>query len=75
VAIADSDRDARLTRSEFVALMSGFGVREAESVRAFDAMDSDGDGLVTSQEFEQATEEFFTSDDPSSVGNALWGAM
>jgi hypothetical protein len=74
-AIADADGDGRCNVAEMMAAQRRSGMNEAEIHRSFDVLDTDGDGFVTAEEFAQALDEFYFSDDPDAPGNLLAGDL
>lgn len=52
-AILDADRDGKISATELLGLMRALGddVTEEAAARAVELMDTDGDGLVSLEEF------------------------
>ena len=75
LAIADTDHDGQLNPTEFLAFQRGHfpGLTEADANEAFAHLDTDGDGLLSAEEFIQATIEFWSSTDPDAPGNWWMG--
>lgn len=74
-AAADRDGDGYLTVGEYVGLLTAWRVPSAEAEWVFHALDADGDGQLSREEFHRAAEEFFTGDNASAVSNEFWGAL
>lgn len=53
--------------------MGVFGVPEADASETFARIDLDGDGTISFDEFVEAGKEFYSSTDPTSAGNTLFG--
>ncbi|MBV9140846.1 MAG: hypothetical protein JO115_08000 [Pseudonocardiales bacterium] len=49
------------------------GLTEAEANEAFAHLDTDGDGLLSAEEFIRATIEYWSSTDPDAPGNWWMG--
>ena len=60
---------------EFLKLQNGFGTTPADSKAAFVALDRDHNGSLSVDELVVAAKQFYTSDDPNAVGNALFGPL
>lgn len=69
----DRDGDGRLSSADYMALLGCYGVPEEAAREAFEHLDSDGDGYLSTEECLQAIEEFHFSDDPDAPGNWLLG--
>jgi Ca2+-binding EF-hand superfamily protein len=62
---ADKDQDGLISREDFAALMSKFGVKDPVQLATyFDAVNQDGTGMIKYSEFVAALleESFYTSD-------------
>lgn len=73
--IADKDNDGQVSMAEMTAAQSKAGISEAETGRVFQQLDTDGDGYVERNEYENAIKEFYLSDDPDSPGNLMVGNL
>ncbi|HEV2887537.1 MAG TPA: EF-hand domain-containing protein [Jatrophihabitans sp.] len=73
--LADADHDGRCDVDEMMAAQRRSGMSEDEIRRSFDLLDTDGDGYVTTEDFAQALEEFYFSDDPDAPGNSIAGDL
>jgi Ca2+-binding EF-hand superfamily protein len=69
----DRDGDARLSAAEYVALLGCYGIPEDVAQGAFEHLDQNGDGYLSTEECRKAVEEFFLSNDPEAPGNWLIG--
>jgi len=72
---ADINHDGQLSPTEFLAFQRGHfpGITEAEVNEAFAHLDTDGDGMLSAEEFIQATIEYWASTDPDAPGNWWMG--
>jgi Ca2+-binding EF-hand superfamily protein len=73
--LADADHDDRCDVDEMMAAQRRSGMSEQEIRRSFDLLDTDGDGYVTAEDFAQALEEYYFSDDPDAPGNSIAGDL
>jgi Ca2+-binding EF-hand superfamily protein len=73
--VADRDKSGMLSVNEFLAAQSRAGISEAETKRAFEALDADNDGQVSRDEYAKAIRDFYLSNDPNAVGNLLVGDL
>ncbi|WP_033440106.1 EF-hand domain-containing protein [Saccharothrix sp. NRRL B-16314] len=71
--VGDRDHDGKMSAEEAVAGQIAGGHSVEESQRSFAAIDTDGDGFITRDEYRRSLEEFYTSEDPEAAGNALVG--
>ncbi|MCI3928412.1 EF-hand domain-containing protein [Streptomyces sp. AN091965] len=60
--IADADADGHLNRQEFTRLRTGAGNAETDAEAAFDALDTDGDGLVEREAYLAGIHDFVTNE-------------
>jgi Ca2+-binding EF-hand superfamily protein len=75
VDIIDSDSDGLIDREEFRLFHEAFGRSDEDVEIAFARLDRDGDGRLTDHELLSAARDYYTSADPSAVGNALFGEL
>lgn len=73
--LADADHDGRCDVDELMAAQRRSGMTEAEIRRSFDLLDVDADGYLTTEDFAQALEEYYFSDDPDAPGNSIAGEL
>ncbi|MFJ8637202.1 EF-hand domain-containing protein [Streptomyces sp. NPDC093568] len=59
--VADHDADGRLTREEFTRLRTASGNTEADADQAFDALDTDGDGLIDRDDYLTGIHDYVTT--------------
>jgi Ca2+-binding EF-hand superfamily protein len=75
LAIADTDHDGLVSPAEFFAFQRGHfpHLTESDANEAFSHLDTDGNGLLSAEEFTQAIIEFWSSADPNAPGNWWMG--
>lgn len=74
--LADSDGNGVIDEAEFTRMYTmTLGVPAADLAVAFAKLDRDGNGTLDRAEIRTATREYYTSDDPSTPGNWLFGPM
>ena len=73
ISLWDSNKDGKVSASEYAAYLIAFNATAAEAADAFQRLDRNGDGYLTTDELSQSAEEFFLSDDPQAPGNWLVG--
>jgi Ca2+-binding EF-hand superfamily protein len=61
VALVDSDRDGTVSLQEFLRSQQAVGMPEAEAREAFQAIDLDGDGRLTVEEWQEAVVEAYST--------------
>ncbi|XP_013386660.1 sarcoplasmic calcium-binding protein [Lingula anatina] len=71
----DLDGDGFISPKEHEAFFSGFGIPIKHSAETFKMFDTDGDGLITREEFIQGVVEFTFSEDENSPYNCLFGPL
>jgi Ca2+-binding EF-hand superfamily protein len=72
--IMDADGDGVAAEAEFLRLMSTAArLTDDEAATAYARLDPAGVGYLSREQFQQATQEFFFSDDPEAPGNLLFG--
>ncbi|WP_223279890.1 EF-hand domain-containing protein [Streptomyces sp. SDr-06] len=71
--IADGDSDGRLNREEFTRLRTGTGNAESDANAAFEALDTDRDGLIDRDAYLAGIRDFVTTG--SSPMAAAYGAV
>ncbi|CAM4472622.1 EF-hand domain-containing protein [Nocardia ninae] len=74
-AAADKDQDGRISMPEMMAAQLKGGMSEQETNKVFSLLDADGDGYVTTDEYVEASREFYLSDDPAARGNHIAGEL
>jgi Ca2+-binding EF-hand superfamily protein len=74
-AMADADNDGRCSVDEMMAAQRRSGMSEEEIHRSFKLLDFDGDGFVTAEQFAEALDEYYFSDDPNAPGNSIAGDL
>jgi Ca2+-binding EF-hand superfamily protein len=71
----DTDGDGEITSNEYRTWFEILGIDRAQSDEVFQRCDLDGDGHITKSEWLLLVEDFFFSDDPSAVGNDIFGKI
>jgi Ca2+-binding EF-hand superfamily protein len=75
LAVADTDADGQVTRSELQAFFRGHfpGLGGDAVAEAFAHLDADGDGVLSAAEFVRAIVDYWSSEDPDAPGNWWMG--
>ncbi|MGW2541575.1 oxygenase MpaB family protein [Kitasatospora sp. NPDC001574] len=73
LAAADTDQDGRLDFAEYRVLFGSRRVHPAELSHGFRQLDTDGDGVITADEFLRAFVDYFTARAASAPGTQLLG--
>jgi Ca2+-binding EF-hand superfamily protein len=68
----DLNGDGKISRNEYQAFLDVHG-NPASGDTVWPKLDTDGDGYLARDEFAKLSFEFFSSDDPDSPGNLLFG--
>ncbi|MER7398059.1 EF-hand domain-containing protein [Streptomyces sp. NPDC000151] len=71
----DTDRSGTLSLAEYRRIYTHVGVDAEHCEEAFRRLDRDGDGAISHQEWRDALQEFFVSDDADAPGNQLLGPL
>ncbi|MFF3979689.1 EF-hand domain-containing protein [Streptomyces sp. NPDC001828] len=72
--LCDRDNDGEVTAEEFSAVQLAFGTTPENARIGFEKLDLNGDGSLSVDELTIAFRDFYTSTDPSTNGNWLFGA-
>lgn len=72
IQLADRDRDGKISRAEFVALLRCYGPTNDAAQEAFDHLDVNSAGYLTAEQMVQSYKEFL-GDDPDAPGNWMMG--
>lgn len=73
--LADTDQDGVLSVEEVSRLLHAFGVPQTDLREAATALDHNGDGRVTRQEYVAAMRDFYLSEDASAPNNQIFGRV
>lgn len=73
VAVADADNDGVLDRDEFRVLQRAISNTDTDPDVAFDKLDTDHSGTITTDELTAAAGEYLTGKNPQANGNWLFG--
>ncbi|WP_327093314.1 EF-hand domain-containing protein [Nonomuraea sp. NBC_01738] len=71
--LCDKDGDGMVGAREFARFHTAFGTSAHNSRVSFEKLDRDGDGNLSVEELIDAWREYYTSADPDSPGNWLYG--
>ena len=74
-AVFDTDEDARIGAGEFADFFGVFGLGMELARTSFEALDLDGDGVLTREELLTLSRDFFRSTDAAASGNHLFGPV
>lgn len=70
----DTNRDDRIGLPEYSQYLVAHGIGGDLAAVAFQRMDTNGDGIITFDDFRQISTDFFFSDDENAPGNWLWAS-
>ncbi|XP_060532816.1 sarcoplasmic calcium-binding protein [Cylas formicarius] len=71
----DKDKSGEITVEEFKLFFDVLGLKEVDAVLAFSAIDSNGDGKISSKEFVKHGREFFLTEDEENISKYFWGPL
>ena len=71
----DQDGDGEITAKEYANTFKFSGLDEHDAAAAFERLDLNHDGRLSSEEFITLAHQFFRSNDPADPGNALFGVL
>jgi len=72
---ADTDGNGVLDPGEYTRFAAAYGASTGQAARAFRKLDLDRNGVLDTTEFTQAIRQFFTSPDPATPGNLVFGTL
>lgn len=75
VRLADTDGDGMVSLAEFTTLQEAYGTKPAAILHAFQMIDTNRDGLLSTTELEQAMHDFYVGRQPTAPGNWLFGPL
>ncbi|MFI5531953.1 EF-hand domain-containing protein [Kitasatospora sp. NPDC051853] len=74
--LCDTDDDGWLSREQFITMYGRtLGLRQEKLEVAFTMLDTDGDGAISLNQVCHAVEEYYTSEEPDTPGNWLFGPL
>ena len=71
----DADEDGNIQEAEFVRFFNILDIDSDTAKATFQSMDSDGDGLVSRDEYLANGIDFSTSEDETTSGKLFWGPL
>ncbi|WP_433255068.1 EF-hand domain-containing protein [Streptosporangium sp. CA-135522] len=74
-ALCDADGDGVVGPAEFRVMLTAFGTPHDDVDVAFDRLDRDHDGSISTGELVEAVRQYYTSADPNAAGNWLFGPL
>ncbi|WP_431944887.1 EF-hand domain-containing protein [Actinacidiphila sp. bgisy167] len=75
VHLCDTDGDGRVGRGEFEVLQRAFNTPGTDIAAAFNRLDADGDGCVSTADLVAAIRAYYIGTDPEAPGNWLFGPL
>jgi len=72
--LMDTDGDNQIGLAEYAEYLAAHRFDEAWAANAFKQLDTDGDGIITRDQYNQISADFFFGDDEHAPGNWLWGS-
>lgn len=60
---------------EFKLFFDVLGLKEVDAILAFRAIDSNGDGRISSKEFVKHGRDFFVTEDEDRISKYFWGPL
>lgn len=69
----DLDKNGVVSMNEYIDMFMCYHIRIRYSAKAFMKIDKDGNDSISREEFMEAVDEFFKSDDVNAAGNWLFG--
>ncbi len=73
--LLDSDGDGQICAADYRDFCAAQELPEDRVVEDFQALDRDGDGILTRQEVVALIREFYLSNDPGAPGNRFFGSL
>ena len=71
----DVNGNGQISATEYETFFRCMGIDSSLAADSFNAIDTDGDGLLSSEEFVAAGEQFFLSDDENAATQNYWGPL
>ena len=74
-SLADTDDDGYLNLQETTRLLQGYGISASQADQLAAAVDKDGDGRISHQDYQSTLHEFYTTTDPDSAVVGLYARI
>ncbi|XP_046386206.1 sarcoplasmic calcium-binding protein [Ischnura elegans] len=71
----DKDRSGSISVAEFKLFFECLGLDEEEAIKSFNAIDTNGDGILSLKEFVKTGREFFLTEDERKPSKHFWGPL
>lgn len=73
-SILDANHNGQISKSEYQQFCVAVGLNEKDAKTAFIHLDRNADGYISRDEYIQASQDFYVSEDVNAPGNLLYGS-